>query len=185
MNATKKRQIQFYILRLLILLVILLVYTVLHEGGHALVAILAGAPVREFNINFFNISAHVGLTSDVKPSWLPPFDIAGIGIPLLVWLVLVLATSKNTSWILRIVKFFSSVIVLFSLLPWIVIPFLIMAHNLPNDDSTSFIIHSGIYPPLVAIGALLIFSGGWLLYWEKTGGLKREIEYLLKGDRKV
>jgi len=45
MNATKKRQIQNYVRSLFNITDFTLF---LHEGGHALVAILSGASVREF-----------------------------------------------------------------------------------------------------------------------------------------
>jgi len=42
----------------------------------------------------------------------------------------------------------------------------------PVDDAITFLELSGVYPPLAAGGALLVYVGGWILFLRKIEGLK-------------
>ncbi len=49
------------LLLMFILVFVLFTYTFLHEGGHALAGLFFGQALTEFDVNFLNLSAHVGM----------------------------------------------------------------------------------------------------------------------------
>ncbi len=65
MTSTRNR-LEFAGFMLLILLGIALAYTVLHEGGHALAGLAFGGTVREIDVNFFNLGAHVNIDGSFR-----------------------------------------------------------------------------------------------------------------------
>src|SRR5690349_9034665 len=74
---------------LLLTLFVLVTYTFLHEGGHAVVGLLMGGTVTAFNLNFLNLSAHVGIEGDFTTFQNCVISLAGVSLPLLIWGVLV------------------------------------------------------------------------------------------------
>jgi inner membrane protein involved in colicin E2 resistance len=58
---------------------VLVVYTVTHEAGHAVVGVLFGQTLTAFKVNFLTLSAHVGLVGELTHypriiSWPLPND---------------------------------------------------------------------------------------------------------------
>lgn len=139
---------------------VLLMYTFLHEGGHALVAWLSGGSVRVFDINFFNLGAHVRTSVSLNRTGEIFNSIAGMGLPLLVWLAFMLLSPRRASPLVETLKLISSAGVLGSLIPWVIIPLIYASGGGPvNDDAARFLAFSGLKPEWVAgFFAVLIFA---------------------------
>ncbi|MCX7976875.1 MAG: M50 family metallopeptidase [Bellilinea sp.] len=139
---------------------VLLMYTFLHEGGHALVAWLSGGSVHVFDINFFNLGAHVRTSASLNTTGEIFNSIAGMGLPLLVWLAFLLLAPRRASPLVETLKLISSAGVLGSLIPWVIIPLIYASGGGPvNDDAARFLAFSGLKPEWVAaFFAVLIFA---------------------------
>lgn len=168
---------------LLIALAVTLVYTTLHEGGHALAGLAFGGRITEFTVNFFNLlGAHVNIDGDFSHSQNAVINISGVGLPLLAWLVLVLVLPQKGSPLVHWTKFVASIGTLSTLLAWVIIPFLYLKNSAPaGDDVTKFIANSGLPPLLVAFSALALFLGGWFLFALRIGGIRTFLRFLFTG----
>lgn len=58
----------------------LFAYTLVHEGGHALVGLLAGQRLVEFDVSFFTLGAHARMAGDIAGAWRSLQTIAGAGL---------------------------------------------------------------------------------------------------------
>jgi hypothetical protein len=172
MNFTKA------FIMLTLALVILILYTFLHEFGHALPGLIFGGNIRSFNINFLTLGAHVGIDGDFTHWQRLAINLGGPLLPLLVWAAFMLVVPRKANPAVEFLKFGTSIGVVNTLLPWIIFPFLHMAGMAPNDDSTTFLQLSGVYPPLGAGGALIIYAFGWWLFWRKVDGFRNVIKTL-------
>lgn len=161
MNTTNKSYGSLSVLLTLgLFLWVLLMYTFLHEGGHALVAWLSGGSVHVFDINFFNLGAHVRTSAELNRSGEVLNSLAGMGLPLLVWLSFLLIAPRWASPLLETLKLITSAGVLGSLIPWVVIPLVVASGGGPvSDDAARFLQYSGLNPNWVAaFFAVLIFG---------------------------
>jgi hypothetical protein len=158
-------------LTLLIALGVALVYTGLHEAGHALAGLVFGGRIGEVDLNFFNLGAHVNIIGSFTRFQEAVINLSGVGLPVLVWLVLILALPKNGSPMILWTKFIASAGTLCSLLAWVLIPFFYLNNNAPiGDDVTRFLVNSGLPPLAVAFVALTLFTGGWWLFIRRGAG---------------
>ena len=152
------------------------IYTFLHESGHALTGALFGQSLTEFDVSFWDLSAHVGMVGDaLTESQLAVQAVAGAGIPLIVWAVFISLVPRKASFILEALKFISSMAVVNTLLVWIVLPILFMIQSAPPDDVTNFLRHSQMPPMLLTITASVLYTGGWILFLSKIDGLLNEL----------
>jgi hypothetical protein len=146
-----------YILSILLFWVIMIYfYTFLHEGGHAIIAIICGGKIDKF---ILGANAHVQ-TSGANYTLLSEalFHAAGVLLPvifLIIALTIYKSTTKNTFY--HIFYGFLCVGIASSLLAWVAIP-LIALFTLPPvyDDATKFLNITGIHPFIVSLMALLI-----------------------------
>lgn len=155
---------------LYLLLISIVLYTFLHEGGHALIGALSGGKISGFSVNFWELSAHVDLDGAFSPAQTILINIAGVSLPLLAWTTFVLLTPKQVNPNLQLFKFTSGIIPISSLLAWIAIPILVMMGQFPGDDSTNFVRNTKIFPPLVSGAALLLMVGEIALMLKRLGG---------------
>jgi hypothetical protein len=170
----------------MIALWVALAYTTLHEGGHALAGLVFGGRIREFDLNFFNLGAHVSIDGEFNRSQDAIINESGAGLPLLVWMVLILALPKKGSPLVQWTKFISTAGILCSLLAWIVIPLLYLQDRAPfGDDVTKFLFNTGLPPLGVAFGSLALFAGGWLLFAARIEGLRNGLGVLFKSNAKT
>ncbi len=182
MTSTADR-LRFAGFTLLIALAVALVYTTLHEAGHALAGLAFGGRISEFDVNFFNLGAHVNIDGGFNRSQNAVINVSGAALPLLVWLVLILVLPKNDSPLVQWTKFITSAGTLCSLLAWVIIPFLYLKNTAPiGDDATKFIANSGLPPLVVAFCALILFAGGWLLFALRFAGMPTVLRVLFIGD---
>ena len=140
------------------ILFILPVYILLHEGGHALIALLCGARITEFNVLGAYMRYEGGTFSQAGLSL---FHIGGMLLPLLVSVIYMLTyRSKTTSIFYRIFSFISLLFPIGAVLAWVIVPLLYLSGQAPvDDDVTKFINSSGLSPWLVFLGAILLFAG--------------------------
>ena len=158
---------------LLILLMAALLYTTLHEGGHALAGMAFGGRIADFNVNFFNLGAHVGIDGNFTIKQQAVINIAGAALPVLIWFILMLVLPKKADMVLQWIKVIFTMAFLNSLLAWIVIPILYLSNTAPpSDDVTRFISRHGLPPLAVAGGALALCVLGWGLFALRLGNLR-------------
>lgn len=138
----------------------ILMFTFFHEGGHAIVGLLFGAKINSFSVDFIGMSAHVGLDASFTPTQQSIVSLAGFFTPFLLVMIFLFSAPKRGSALLEYVKLLTSIITISSLLAWVVLPWLYLAGERPGDDSITFIMNSGIYPPLVSLVAGAIFALG-------------------------
>lgn len=160
------------ILALALWLMLLPIYTFLHESGHALLGLLFGGQLTSFSIRFWDVTAHVGIDGHFSAAQGSMVAAAGAGLPLFVLVILLARVPTATSASLGFVRIVASLTVLSSLLPWLVIPFLYLAGQAPGDDVTNFLRLSRLPPLSVAAGALTLYVGGWAYFFSRVGGMR-------------
>jgi hypothetical protein len=147
-------------------LVLLFVYTVLHEGGHALVGLLSGGTIETFNVSFLDFSAHVSMRggSD-SPAVRVLNNLAGMALPLLAWVAFLLLAPRRGNLLLEWVKAVGSMGVFNTLLVWIIFPIIALFGEAPaGEDATRFLRNSGVHPLLMAAFFLLLYLALWMLF---------------------
>ena len=159
----KARKIVYMFVSLLLAVPICIV---LHEGGHALVAVLCGARITKFSILGAYMNYEGGIFTPVTFSL---FHCAGMLLPVLVSLLLILAYRSGSSRMLhRIFSFFFLLPPVGSILAWVIVPVLCLSGNPPQgDDIVKFIGSSGLNPWAVSLSSLLLFGICCLGAWRK------------------
>jgi membrane-associated protease RseP (regulator of RpoE activity) len=102
-------------------LLILVFYTFLHEGGHALFAVIFGGKITEFNINFLGGFPHVSWGGEFGNYKRAVISIAGPLIPYVLWVITVFMLRKNQNNLIKMIMFIASMGVLGSFIPNIII----------------------------------------------------------------
>jgi hypothetical protein len=168
-----------FVLVALILFVVLFVfflYTFLHEGGHAITGLLFGQSLTEFNVNFWNFSAHVGMVGgELTQAQLAVRALAGAGLPLVIWTIFISLVPRKANFTLEALKLIASIAVVNTLLPWIILPILFLLGKAPSDDVVNFLRYSQMPPLLLAGTSLVLYIGGWILFLSKIDGLQNEL----------
>ena len=163
-------------LTLFIALFVFFMYTFLHESGHALTGLLFGQSLTEFDLSFWDFSAHVGLVGgELTESQLAVQAMAGAGLPLIIWAIFISLVPRKASFTLEVLKLLSSMVVVNTLLAWIVLSILFFLQKAPPDDVTNFLRYSQMPPILLTFLAILLYVGGWILFLSKIDGLRNEL----------
>lgn len=159
----KARKIVYMFVSLLLAVPICIV---LHEGGHALVAVLCGARITKFSILGAYMNYEGGIFTPVTFSL---FHCAGMLLPVLVSLLLILTYRSGSSRMFyRIFSFFFLLLPVGSILAWVIVPVLCLSGNPPQgDDIVKFIGSSGLNPWAVSLSSLLLFGICCLGAWRK------------------
>jgi hypothetical protein len=176
MKQTKTSSILLLIASVLfIFLFVFFTYTFLHEAGHAIIGLAFGQSLTEFNVNFWDFSAHVGMRGEeLTQSQLAIRSVAGASLPLLIWVAFISLVPRNASFILEALKLISSMAVINTLLAWIILPVLFLLGKTPPDDVTNFLRYSQMPPLLLMLTAIILYAGAWILFLSKINGLRNE-----------
>lgn len=181
---TRKTQYQKVFFVLFITLFVVLTYTFLHEGGHALVGIFSGKRLTAFS--FIDLNAHISLDGNLTPSQRILFNLAGVSLPLLAWLVFILLTPRRSLLTLESLKIIASAMFLSTLLTWIVLPVLFLYGKAPlSDDVTNFLRISSLPPLLVSGLAFVLFFSGLVLLSRRIPDLRTELAYFRRPDQEL
>ena len=154
----KKKALFFRDLFLSVLLILFL-YILIHETGHLIVMLCAGAKITSFSILTAHVSGEGGNYTDTSDLWL---HANGAFLPVLVsyvWMLFYRKDIRNSFY--RIFSWFVCLVPASSLLAWVFIPFLWMKGNAPvNDDVTNFLFNfsQSHHPLLVSLGAIVLIA---------------------------
>ena len=141
-------------------------YVVLHEGGHALVAVLCGARVTSFSVAAASMSYQGGRFTALTLSL---FHAAGVLLPVLAAVVYMLTYRRQTKSVCYcIVSFMVLLMPMGSILAWVIVPVLSLMGSAPrDDDAAKFIDSSGLSPWAVLLGAVLLLACCLWIAWKK------------------
>jgi hypothetical protein len=182
------------VLVLFVILFVFFIYTFLHEAGHAIVGLLFGRSLTEFNVNFWDFSAHVGMVGgELTQSQLALQSVAGASLPLFVWAVFMSLVPRKSSFLVEALKLVSAMGTLNTLLTWMILPVLFLLDKAPSDDVTYFLCYSQMPPLLLVLIAFVLYTGGWLLFLSRIDGLRNQFllfritdpETLTRGSRRT
>jgi hypothetical protein len=175
------------ILMLFVILFVFFTYTFLHEAGHAIIGFAFGQSLTEFNINFWDLSAHVGMAGgELTQPQLAIQAIAGVSLPLLVWAIFIGLIPRKASFMLEALKLVSSMTVVNTLLAWMVLPILYIFGRAPaSDDVTHFLRYSQMSPLLLMFIVLILYLRGWAYFLSKINGLWNEFLLFRITDRQM
>ncbi len=161
-----------------LLVLVLTLYTFVHESGHALVGLLFGGRITAFTINLLNLSGHVGIDGPFTPLQEALIDAAGVSLPVLLCMVFLMLARRGSdptlSWF-RLILFMASIN---ALLAWIAIPVLAMFGQTASDDSVNFLNITHLPPLLVTGVALAVYMGCWFLFLRWMGGPRAVVNQL-------
>ena len=149
-------------------IVTVFLYILLHEFGHVIVMLSAGARITEFSLLGARVSCEGGSFSNTSDLWM---NANGAIFPLLISYIFLLfyrKESKNTFY--RISSLFFGFTPAFGLLPWFVKPFVYVEGTFtPYDDTTQFLYNfsQGHSPIIVSMAAAVLFGISILLVIRK------------------
>jgi hypothetical protein len=180
-------RLRLLLILLFVMLFVLFIYTFLHEAGHAITGLLFGQSLTEFNVSFWDFSAHVDMSGgELTQSQLAFQAMAGAALSLLVWTIFISLVPRKASFTLEALKLVSSMAVLNTLLAWIIIPVLYAFGNAPSsDDVTHFLRYSLMPPWLLLFIALILYICGWAFFLSKIEGLRNEFLLFRTTDRET
>lgn len=140
-------------------LIVLFFYILLHELGHLIVMLSAGATITDFSIITAHVSAVGGNYTNLSDLWL---NVNGALLPVIVALVYMLfyKKEKRNSFYIAF-SYIVSLMPTMSLLAWVIIPFLYMQGNAPiGDDVTNFLLNftQSYHPLIVSVISVLIMA---------------------------
>ncbi|MDO5152127.1 MAG: hypothetical protein Q4D50_02060 [Eubacteriales bacterium] len=142
-------------------LITVFLYILLHELGHTVVMLSAGATITEFSIISAHVSGTGGNYTDLSDLWL---HANGALLPVIVALIYALLYKKDAKSVFY--HLFSYVFLLIpigSLFAWVIIPFLYLQGNAPaGDDVTNFLYNfsQNHHPLLVSAAAAFLIAAG-------------------------
>ena len=161
----------------------LLLYTAIHEGGHAIIALIYGGKIDNFVLGFNAYVSHHGTTFTVFGAAL--HDAAGMLLPTILGIIAICFYSNKIKSISYHICYLLVYISLpGSILSWVGIPIISMFAQPPQgDDVTKFLSVTGFHPLLVSLGAILLM--GLLVFLAYRKGIYRkakEIFAVFKAD---
>ena len=174
----RKEKVQFILCIFIMSLVIIPIYIILHESGHAVIALLCGA--KNIRISIFPAYATWD-NFEVTPFRISLMNIFGMLFPVIIFSMIIgIFFNKNKTSIPYLCCFFTiSVITIFPILAWIIVPIVGMVNELPSgDDVTNFIYNSGWHPGTVIVFALVLFILALAIIVLK--GLPKSVVLLIK-----
>lgn len=124
-------------------------YILLHELGHTMVMLLAGATITDFSIFTAHVSAVGGNYTNLSNMWL---QANGALLPLIIsYFYMLLYQKGNTKSLYRIFSYMVTLIPIASMLTWVIIPIAYLHRKAPiNDDVTNFLtVFCENYHPLI------------------------------------
>jgi hypothetical protein len=164
---------------------VLVVYTLTHEAGHAIVGLLFGQTLTAFKVNFLTLSAYVELVGELTQAQRAVQSIAGVALPLVIWLIFISCVPRRSALLVEMLKCIASVAVLSTLLAWMVLPVLYRLGQAPGDDVSNFLGYSGMEPLLLSFGALALYCGGWWWFLRRIQGVRSELALFSTADENV
>jgi len=164
---------------------VLVVYTLTHEAGHAIVGMLFGQTLTALKVNFLTLSAHVGLVGELTQAQHALQSIGGVALPLVIWLIFICCVPRRSTLVVELLKCIATVAVLSTLLAWMVLPVLYRLGQAPSDDVSNFLGYSGMVPWLLSLLALVIYIVGWPWFLSRIQGVRSEIALFSTADRDV
>lgn len=148
-------------------LVSFITYILLHESGHALVAILCGASNVKISIflahTWWMGGSFTGITRALC-------DVAGAALPVCVfWIGMMFYKRERKSAIYHVAYGIFFIAAISSLLAWVLIPAYSIFAPFPDetDDVVKFLNGSGISPVIVLLSAISIFAFNVFLAFKK------------------
>lgn len=152
------RKIRFAFVIFAMALVSLIIYVLLHESGHALVALFCGAS----NVKISVFSAHTWWTGRSFTGITQALcDVAGVALPVCVWwIVMMFYKQERKSAIYHVAYGIFFITATASLLAWVLIPAYSIFAPFPDqsDDAVNFLNGSGISPVIVLLSAIFIIA---------------------------
>jgi len=137
--------------------IVLVLYIVLHEMGHCIVAVACGSTITEFSILTAHVSYAGGTYTNVSDMWV---NVNGMLFPLILSYIYMLFYKKGKEDVhYRMFSYFVWLLPTGSLLAWVMIPIAYVNGDAPaNDDVTKFLHHlsSDYHPIYVTLGALAL-----------------------------
>lgn len=135
-----------------------IIYIFLHELGHLIVMLSAGATITDFSILTAHVSAAGGEYTNLSDLWL---HVNGALLPMIlafIYIIFYKQDSKKTFY--RIFSYMIVLIPTFSMLAWLFVPIMYLSGNAPiNDDITHFLYNftHNFHPLIVsAVAAVII-----------------------------
>lgn len=157
-----------------------LLYTILHEGGHALVILAYGGTIDSFWV--LGMNAHVSAHGEVYSTFGEALmHIAGVLFPTVISAIALIFYNQKVKFDgYHLCYFMVLVTPIFNMLVWVIFPIISLFTPPPQgEDVTKFLNVTGFPALLVSLGALLI-AGVFVLYIYKEGLLKKVFDGELK-----
>ena len=140
---------------------LLILYTLLHETGHLIVMLSAGATIDDFSIFGAHVSAHGGEYTDFSEMWL---HANGLLLPLIVTYIYMLLYRKGSESVFyKLFSQLAAIAALGTLLVWIILPFVYMNGKAPaGEDVTQFlnVFTKHGHPLIVSAAAAVLVAAG-------------------------
>jgi hypothetical protein len=171
-SLSRKTTFLFAGLILFLFLLTLLLYTVAHDGGHALVGMALGGRITAFDVNFFDLGAHAGVDGSFTLAQRALIAVAGISLPILLLVLFILATPRKANTVLEWFRLCAFLGTSGSLLAWIAIPWLVQAGQTVSDDSVGFMGYTRFPAALVSGAALAVYLAVWAVFLGRLGGFR-------------
>ena len=147
---------------------IVFLYIHLHESGHVIVALSAGARITEFSILRAHVSWEGGNFTDTSDLWV---NANGTLFPLfLSYIFLLFYRKESRNTVYRFFSLFFGLCPALGLLSWFVKPFVYVEGTFtPSDDTSQFLYNfsQGHSPMIVSIAAAVLFGISILLVIRK------------------
>jgi hypothetical protein len=137
-------------------LLVIFLYIVLHEGGHMIVMLSAGATITDFSILTAHVSGVGGNYTNTSDLWL---HANGALLPVIVsFIYMVLYSKESKNMFYRVFSYMFCLVPVASMLAWIIIPVTYMQGGAPSgDDVTKFLYNfTHDYHPLFVSGAAAV-----------------------------
>lgn len=146
--------------------VIVPLYILCHEGGHALVALLCGARITNFSIIGAFVSSEGGNYNVVTRGLLHS---AGMLMPVLISIIYMsFYKREKASAFYRLCSFLFVMGFSMPVAVWILVPVLYLMGKAPvGDDVTQFLDATGMQPALLMAAAAVLLAGSILLAWHR------------------
>lgn len=143
---------------LLISLLTIQLYTIIHEGAHALTAKFFGATITKFNINLITFNPSISYNGVTDNQIKALISLAGPFLPLIIILPLVYQMSKSRNIIIRIAGLIQTIGLIFSNLINVILPILyLLKFDVHDEDIIKFINYTGYNAVTVSFCFGLIF----------------------------